>query len=246
MSLRVGPQDFEMDSPEEHSQVEPADSQDISLFSEDAGSSLEPPSSPSISSFTTSSCSQSVLKNINPIVSSDPKVVEQISVSNTPSNSNVGGPIVAHGNDMSDNNSKSNVSSSKGASGINSSSLIKGAKAALNKLSQIGSSNSQISNSQIPNSQSPNSQIPISQCSASPTSQIVHDPLSVVSDSDSSDSSFKPPLPPRPRRDPQGSQSVKPPQSPQRVRSRSPLAGSSSGAHKGLPQSSPTRPSRRS
>ena len=245
MSLEVpSPQDIAMSSSEEHSQEEPADSQDISLFSQDVD---HPPDtlSPSISSFTSPSGSQSILKNVHPIVSSDPKVVEQIpaNVSNVSSNSSVEGPKVTHGN----NNAKS--VGSKGASNSNSSN--DSVKAALNKLGQLGSSNSV---SQFPNSQIPNSQIPNSQCSvaASQGSQIVqHDFLSnggrsVDSDSSSSDSSFKPPVPPKPRRAPHHSHSSQTSQSPQRVRSRSPLVGSSPGAHKGMPQPSTSRPSRRS
>ena len=153
MSLEVpGPQDIAISSSEEHSQEEPADSQDVLLFSQDVDHSPDS-LSPSISSFTSSSFSQSILKNVDPIVSSGPKVVEQIpaNASNVSSNSSVEGPKVTHGN----NNSKS--VGCKGASNSNSSSSNNSVKAALNKLRQLGSSNSV---SQFPNSQIPNSQIP--------------------------------------------------------------------------------------
>lgn len=226
MSLEVpDPRDEEMAS-SGNSQAEPAASQDISLFSDDAGPSPDPSSSPSISSFTHSSCSQSILKDVNPIVSSDSKVVGQIppsgsNVVNLSSNSNVEGPKVARGN--------SNSNGSKGVSNSSGSSILKGAKAALNKLSPIGSSNFQIPNSQ-------------DSAVASQASQIVqHDFLSTVgrpvdSDSSSDDSSFKPPVPPKPRCNiPQASQS------PQRACSRSPHVGGSPGSHKSMPQALPVR-----
>ena len=148
MSLKVpGPQDIAMSSSEEHSQEEPTDSQDVSLFSQDVDHSPDS-LSPFISSFTSSNDSQSILKNVDPVVSSGPKVVKQIpaNVSNVSSNSSVEGPKVTHGN----NNSKS--VGSKGASNSNSS--YNSVKAALNKMSQLGSSNSV---SQFPNPKFPNS-----------------------------------------------------------------------------------------
>ena len=242
---------------EESSQLQSASSQ-VSLFSgtegsigdfslEEVASSLAPSSSPSISSFTSSSdnCSQSILKDL-PIVSSSPMVVEQIASSNNDS-SNASGPKVAH-----KPNESSNVSGPKVAHNINNNSSkgpkvadsnngkvtgpkvaesndnLKGAKAALN---QSKSSNL------VPNSSigSQAGQIPQFDF-LSPTG--VSAGSVVDSDSSSSESSFKTPHPPKPRR----SQSS----SPQRGRSRSPLVPSSPGAHRGMPQSSLDRPSRRS
>ena len=219
--------------------------------------------SPSISSFTSDSCSQSILKDAPKIVSSDPTVVGKFSseyganiniigqVVIDLDNSNVTGPKVAHGNsndDVTGSNvaqNKSNVTGPKVAQGKSNNNVtgpkmaqgnnsnVTGSNVALNKSNsnvtgpKVAPSKSSVAGSKTLNSlnDAPNSQ----------NSQIVDDAMD--SDSSSSESSFKAPLPTSKRT---------PTPSPVRGRSRSPLVPVSPGAHRGMPQVSKDRPSRRS
>ena len=224
-------------SQESSGHQQPTASQDISLFSDSAVPSPEPSLSPSISSFTHSSCSQSILKQIDPIVSSDPAVEQiHVNVADLSSNTNLEGPAA-----YSDINSS--MSGSKEAPNSNvSCSFLQGAKAALNKLKQIGSSNSP--NSQIPKSQNSVISKSSAACQAGRTPQ--HDFLSPSGrladlDSSSSESLFKPPIPPKHRRQQHNRGGS---QSPLRVCSRSPHVDCPPGTHKGMPQASPRRPSK--
>lgn len=186
-------------------------------------------------------------------------------VAQSKDNCNVTGPKVAHSNCNSNvtgpqSNSKSNVTGPKVAQGNSdvtgpkvaqsnnkSNSNVMGPKVALSKSNVtaplVGHININ-SNSQtdLPNSQSQNSSI------GSHGQIQQYDFLSaghlVDSDSSSSESLFKPPLPPRPSIPPRPRRTSS--QSPQRVRSRSPLVPGSPGAHRGMPQVSKDRPSRRS
>ena len=178
-------------SQESSGHQQPTASQDISLFSDSAVPFPEPSLSPSISSFTHSICSQSILKQIDPIVSSDPAVEQiHVNVADLSSNTNLEGPVA-----YSDFNSS--MSGSKEAPNSNvSCSFLQGAKAALNKLNQIGSSNSP--NSQIPKSQ--NSVISKTSAASQAGRTPQHDfwsPSGRLSDLDwsSSESLFKPPIP---------------------------------------------------
>ena len=149
------------------------------------------------------------------------------------SNSNVTGPKVAQGS-SNGNVTGPNVALNK------SNSNVKGPKVAPSKSSVTGSKthNSKVTGPSVAGSclnDAPNSQN--SQVSQnSQNSQIADDAMD--SDSSFSESSFKAPLPPRPRRNPTPS--------PVRGRSRSPLVPDSPGAHRGMPQVSKDRPSRRS
>ena len=184
-------------------------------------------------------------------------------VAQSKDNCNVTGPKVAHSNCNSNvtgpqSNSKSNVTGPKVAQGNSnvtgpkvaqsnnkSNSNVTGPKVALSKSNVTGPTVAHInSNSQtdLPNSQSQNSSI------GSHGQIQQYDFLSaghlVDSDSSSSESLFKPPLPPRPSIPPRPRRTSS--QSPQRGRSRSPLVPGSPGAHRGMPQVSKDRPSRRS
>lgn len=247
--------------PPQQSQVNELVSSQASLFS-DAEESIgefseeEVPlvvsPSPTISSFPSDNCSQSILKDVI-IVSSDQMEVEQIDNSNVNSNvtGNVTGPKVAQGisSDLEGPKvaaSKSNVTGPKVAQN-KSNDNVTGPKVAQSKSKVVGpnvaQSKSKVTGSNVAQSKS-NVTLPNSQNSQSSTGQIQqYDFLSssgnvADSDSSSSEASFKTPLPPRPRRVPS--------QSPVRGRSRSPLVPDSPGAHRGMPQVSKDRPSRRS
>lgn len=243
----------------------------IGEFSEEEVPLVVSPS-PTISSFPSDNCSQSILKDVI-IVSSDQMEVKQIDNSNVNSNvtGNVTGPKVAQGisSDLEGPKvapSKSNVMGPKVAQN-KSNDNVTGPKVAQSKSKVVGpnvaQSKSKVTGSNVAQSKSnvtgakvthanTSTQIvlPNSQNSQSSTGQIQqYDFLSssgnvAVSDSSSSETSFKtplppgPPLPPRPRRVPS--------QSPVRGRSRSPLVPDSPGAHRGMPQVSKDRPSRRS
>ena len=212
----------------EFSQGEPVSSQ-FSMFSgseesiqqfteEEMPLFLTPSSSPSISSFPSSAdISQSILKTCA-IVSSNPIVVKQIPTAN----SNVAGPkkvIVT----------KNNVAGPKVAKVSNSS--VSGPKVAYSTIvagPKVAGSNNSSSNS---SSKGEPTLLKLSQNSK--VSQVNFlSPSGVATDSDasSSESPFKTPHPPRTRRATY--------QSPQQVRSRSPLLPSSPGAHRGMPQMS--------
>lgn len=233
---------------------DPAASQ-VSLFSQSevsigtfSSEEMTPPNastpSPSISSFSSSvDNSQSILKNVA-IVSSDPLGVGQI----FPDNDNVVGPNVASISNSSVN-SNSNGNDVVGPMEAIASSNVRGPKVAHNSIvggpkvahngnvggpkvahdSNVGGSKvAHITNVGSPKVAGSNNS---SKGAKQPVGQIV-----VVSDSDSSssESAFKTPHAPKPRRSAS--------QSPGRGRSRSPLTGS----HRGFPQVSADRPSRRS
>ena len=229
----------------------------IAEFSEEESPSVASPS-PSISSFTSDSCSQSILKDAL-FVSSDPTVVGKFSSecganSNITSqvaidldNCNVTGPKVAQGK------SNGNVTGPKVAQG-SSNGNVTGPNVALNKSNRnntgpkVAPGKSSVTGSKTHNSKvtgpsvggSCLNDVPNSQNSQisqnSQNSQIVDDAMD--SDSSFSESSFKAPLTPRPRRNPTPS--------PVRGRSCSPLVPDSPGAHRGMPQASKDRLSRRS
>ena len=237
----------------------------IAEFSEEESPPVASPS-PSISSFTSDSCSQSILKDApeTQIVSSDPTVVGKFSSecganSNITGqvvidldNNNVTGPKVAHGN-SNDNvtgsnvaHNKSNVTGPKVAQGKSNNNVtgpkvaqgnnsnVTGSNVALNKSNnnvtgpKVAPSKSSVAGSKTLNN--------LNDAQNSQNSQIVDDAMD--SDSSFSESSFKAPLPPRPRRTPTPS--------PVRGRSRFPLVPVSPGVHRGMPQVSKDRPSRRS
>ena len=191
----------------------------IAEFSEGEPSVASP--SPTISSFPSDVT----------IVSNDPMEVEQIDC-----NSNVTGLLAQ---------SKSNEDVTGLVAQSKDNCNVTGPKVALSKSNVTGPTVAHInSNSQtdLPNSQSQNSSI------GSHGQIQQYDFLSaghlVDSDSSSSESLFKPPLPPRPSIPPRPRRTSS--QSPQRGRSRSPLVPGSPGAHRGMPQVSKDRPSRRS
>jgi len=226
----------------EFSQGEPVSSQ-FSMFSgseesiqqfteEEMPLFLTPSSSPSISSFPSSAdISQSILKTCA-IVSSNPIVVKQIPTAN----SNVAGPkeaIVSKNSNVAGPKkvivTKNNVAGPKVAKVSNSS--VSGPKVAYSTIvagPKVAGSNNSSSNS---SSKGEPTLLKLSQNSK--VSQVNFlSPSGVATDSDasSSESPFKTPHPPRTRRATY--------QSPQQVRSRSPLLPSSPGAHRGMPQMS--------
>ena len=151
------------------------------------------------------------------------------------SNSNVTGPKVAQGSSNGNvtgpnaalNKSNSNVTGPKVAPSKGS---VTGSKTHNSTSKVTGPGVAGLCLNDAPNSQ--NSQI----SQNSKNSQIVDDAMD--SDSSSSESSFKAPLPPRPRRTPTPSAV--------RGRSRPPLVPVSPGAHRGMPQVSKDKPSKRS
>ena len=221
----------------------------IGSFSDDELTPTPAPTpSPSISSFTDlSEVSQSILHNVA-IVSSDPVVVEQISIDNCnviAPKSNVSGPNVALNSNVAVINNgnvrgarKSNVTGPKEAHSIKVtgpkealSSNVTGPKEAYcNVTSPKVAHISNVSPKAASNSNSN------SMGTKSPETTLLKLSQTVVSDSESSspDHVFKTPRTPKPRR------TV--PQSPG-GRSRSPLA--SPGSHKGIPQVVRDRPTRR-
>ena len=194
--------------------------------------------SPSISSFSSSADnSQSILKDVT-IVSSGP-AAEQIAnnhgtpiVSSGPAAEQItnssGTPIVSSGPSAAEQIANGNVAKAN-HSKVSNGSTSKDAKQSEPTLLQLSKSGSPKSTN-----------YPV----ASPSGQIPnHDYVSsrgsvVNSGSSSSESVFKTPHPsPRPRRVAH---------TPVRSCSRSPLVPSSPGSHKGMPQASQDRPSRRS
>ena len=260
MSIIVQP----LDPPQPSSQVSLlSESVSIDEFSEDEPSPIVP-SSPAISSFPSEEGSQSILKEVS-IVSSDPMLVEQIDCNvtgpmstNNLDQSNVTGPKVTPGKSngnvtgpkgaqrkgnnnvtgpkVAQSKSKDNVTGPKEAQS-KSKENVTGPKEAQSK-SKENVTGPKVAQSKSNSNLSSQSDLPNSQISSIPTSQ--HDNSGAVADSDSSSSEswFKTPHPPKPRR------TVS--QSPSRSRSRSPLVPDSPGAHRGMPQMSADRPSRRS
>ena len=243
----------------ESSQGEPVSSQ-LSLFSgsedsinqfteEEMEISPAVSSSPSISSFSSSAdASQSILQNCV-IVSSDPPAVEQIQTVST--NSNVAGPKAATVSGSSNvagpkvtKVSNSNVAGPKVTS-VSGNNNVAGPKVTRVCNSNVAGpkvtkeSYNSVSGPKVAGSNNSSLKGESALPKLNQNSNASQSPSGVVTDSDSgSESPFKTPQPPRPRRAPS--------QSPQRVRSRSPLVPSSPGAHRGMPQMSPDRPSRRS
>jgi len=204
-----------------------SESDTIGDFSDEQGAHSQ--ESPSISSFTSpSENSQSILRNVA-IVSSDPKVVEQISPQNDAaivSSDQMSVEQIPPTNDSKDSNDVSNSSSVSGPKEVSINNVERQKVAYSNK-----GNKSKSMGAKQPDPTRRSNQIV--------NSQIDH-PFSGVADSDSSSSepSFKAPRPPRARRESS--------QSPARSRSRSPLVPSSPSGHRGIPQVVLDRPSRRS
>lgn len=185
------------------------------------------------------------------------------SVAQSKSNGNVTGPTVAQSNSNSNVTGPNAAQSSSNVTGpkvapSNSNSNVTGPKVAQSKCNvtgpKVAQSKSNVTGPTVTHINS-NSQTDLPNSQNSPISSIgsqgqiqQHDFLSpgqlADSDSSSSESSFKTPLPPRPPHPTRPRRNSS--QSPQRGRSRSPLVPDSPGAHRGIPQVSKDRPSRRS
>ena len=193
----------------------------IGSFSDEVATPSPAPSpSPDISSFTSSSDdSQSILKNVA-IVSSDPLGVGQI----FPDNSSVNDVVGPKEAIASPNVSNGVVGPKETIAPPNLSSGVVGPKEAIASDNVTHKSND-VSAMEI--------------CGSKSLKRPAASQAGAASDSDSSTSgpAFKVPHAPKPRRSPS--------QSPVRGRSRSPIVPGSPGAHKGIPQVSPDRPSRR-
>ena len=200
-----------------------SESDSIDEFTEEDSSLVATPS-PTISSFPSENCSQSILNNVT-IVSNDPMEVEQINSSASSANSNETGKSNETGPNVAQGKSNDNVMGPKVAqskSKSNGQSNVTGSK--------VTPCKSNVTGPRVAHNSGNRSVSPNSQNSTSNHSQ-------VESDSSSSESSFKAPYPPRPRRSPTPS--------PQRGRSRSPLVPGSPSGHRGMPQVTKDRPSRR-